>query len=209
MRHGSLESGIGMLINNGVKCQPYLLHLSMGQKRNPVYDKAYQLYLTGLSLQQVADNIGVTRQCVYKAFKKRGFALRGPNFQPIQEFDGKKFTLRNTGYFGSTTNERTLLHRYKWEYYNGKIPKGWDIHHKDENKWNNEISNFECLPKADHARIYTKRTGSIKVKCVQTGIVYNSLREAMDKTGIHRISIGRVCKRKQKTAGGFIWIYVK
>jgi len=127
----------------------------MGQKRKPVYDNAYQSYLDGLSLEQVANEIGVTRQCVYKAFKKRGYILRGPNFRPYQIYDGKKFTLRNTGYYSLSNDDRCLMHRYVWEKEKGIIPYGWDIHHLDENKANNVIENLECLPKTEHTSKYS------------------------------------------------------
>ena len=127
----------------------------MGRKRNPVYDNAYELYLSGLSLEQVAKRLKVTRQCVYKAFKKRSFQLRGPNFQPSQEYDGKKFTLRNNGYYAMTTDDRCLMHRYVWENEKGKIPDGWDIHHINEVKSDNRIENLECLPKSEHTRKYS------------------------------------------------------
>jgi hypothetical protein len=127
----------------------------MGRKRNPIYEEAYSLYLSGLSLQQVAKKINVTRQCVYQSFKKRGFKLRGINFQPFQEYDGKKFTLRNTGYYCLTTNDRILMHRYVWQKEKGKIPKGWDIHHINEDKTDNRIENLECLSKPEHTRKYS------------------------------------------------------
>jgi len=127
----------------------------MGRKRNPIYDQAYEMYLDGLSLEQVADELNVTRQCVYKAFVKRGFKLRGPNFRPYQFFDGKKFTLRNNGYYGLTTDDRILMHRYVYEFYNGRIPNGYDIHHKNELKHDNRIENLECLPKSEHTRLYS------------------------------------------------------
>ena len=127
----------------------------MGRNKIAVYDDAYELYLTGLSLAQVGATIGVTRQSVFKAFKKRGFSLRGVNFQPSQYFNGKKFTLRNHGYYALTTDDRCLMHRYVWEFHNGKIPIGYDIHHIDNNKAHNEIINFECLPKAEHTRKYS------------------------------------------------------
>jgi len=55
-------------------------------------------------------------------------------------------------YYGKRPNSkrRTLLHRDKWEFYNGKIPEGYHIHHKDENPLNNDLSNLECLSKVDH-----------------------------------------------------------
>jgi hypothetical protein len=127
----------------------------MGRKRKEIYDNAYSLYLSGLSLSQVADSLGVTRQCVYKAFKKRGLTLRGINYQPIQIYGDIKFTLRPNGYYSMTTNNRCLMHRYVWEHEVGKIPKGWDIHHKNGQKSDNRIENLECLPKAEHTRLYS------------------------------------------------------
>lgn len=127
----------------------------MGRKRNESYDKAYDLYLHGYSLEQVAKSMGVTRQCVYKAFKKRGLDLRGPNFRPFQEYNGLKFTLKNTGYYALSVNDRCLMHRYVWEKEKGKIPKGWDIHHINGIKSDNRIENLECLPKSEHTRKYS------------------------------------------------------
>ena len=46
------------------------------------------------------------------------------------------------------------LHRAVWEFYNGKIPKGYVVHHKDLNKDNNEIENLECISMADHNRLH-------------------------------------------------------
>lgn len=130
----------------------------MANKRNSIYDESYeQLYQHGLSLSQVAGRIGVTRQSVFKAFKNRGFALREQAARPEQFYDGKKFTLRNHGYYERTTGARTLLHRYIWTKEKGDIPPGWDVHHIDENKENNCIENFECLPKADHTRLHQKK----------------------------------------------------
>jgi hypothetical protein len=127
----------------------------MGRKLNGKYTKGYELYLSGLSLEAVGEELGVTRQSVYQAFKKRNLHLRGPKFRPMQEYDGKKFTLRNNGYYGLTTDDRVLMHRYVWEKINGQIPKGWDIHHINEDKSDNRIENMECLPKAEHTRKYS------------------------------------------------------
>lgn len=71
-------------------------------------------------------------------------------------FDGHKFTKeKKTGYYLKTTKPRTRLHIYVWEYYNGcKVPKGFDIHHKDKNKDNNDISNLECISRSRHNKIH-------------------------------------------------------
>ena len=127
----------------------------MGNKRNPIYDNAYELYLSGMSLQQVACELGVTRQCVYKAFKKRNLILRGTNFKPYQYYDNKKFTLRPSGYYALTIDDRMLMHRYVWEKEIGKIPDGYDIHHKNNDRSDNSIDNLECLLKAEHTKLYS------------------------------------------------------
>ena len=45
---------------------------------------------------------------------------------------------------------RGLLHRHVWEFHNGPIPKGHQIHHKDGNCLNNDISNLACLSTKEH-----------------------------------------------------------
>lgn len=120
--------------------------------KNKKYQEMYAEYKKGFSLEQVGKMFGITRQSVYIGFKRRNYKLRKPRQLPYQYFDGKKFTLRNHGYYGLTRGKRTLMHRYVWEYHNGKIPKGHDLHHKDHNKTNNKIENLELYSKAEHAR---------------------------------------------------------
>ena len=67
-------------------------------------------------------------------------------------FNGLKFTRDDkSGYFLNSTN-RLRLHRYVWEYHNGEIPKGLQIHHVDEDKRNNEIDNLQLTTTSDHLR---------------------------------------------------------
>jgi sugar lactone lactonase YvrE len=70
--------------------------------------------------------------------------------QKYQHFNGIKFTRdEKTGYYLNSTI-RKRLHRYVWEFYNGKIPEGYQIHHKDKDKSNNDISNLELMPFSAH-----------------------------------------------------------
>lgn len=45
-----------------------------------------------------------------------------------------------------------LLHRYIWEKYNGKIPSGYQIHHKDKNRRNYNLNNLELVKTSEHHR---------------------------------------------------------
>ena len=38
--------------------------------------------------------------------------------------------------------KRYLKHRYVWEQHNGKIPDGYEVHHRDLNTHNNDIFNL-------------------------------------------------------------------
>lgn len=115
----------------------------------------YETYQAGKSLEEVAVKFGITRQSVYAAFKVRGYELRPKREHlPCIVFDGNKYTKMNSGYYRKTDGNRSLMHRDIWEHHNGPIPDGWDIHHKDENKQNNDLDNFECLPKDEHAKLH-------------------------------------------------------
>ena len=47
-----------------------------------------------------------------------------------------------------------LLHHYVWELYNGPVPEGYNVHHKNENTLCNCIPNLELLTRADHSRLH-------------------------------------------------------
>lgn len=79
----------------------------------------------------------------------------------IAIFDGKTFRRdKKTGYYLSSKSvkngKRQRLHIYVWEKYNGDIPEGFHIHHKDFDKTNNEINNLIALSKAEHLSIHAK-----------------------------------------------------
>lgn len=69
-------------------------------------------------------------------------------------FNGIKYTRdEETGYYlNSTTRKR--LHRAVYEFHYGEIPDGFDIHHIDQNKNNNEAENLRLLSKEDHKKIH-------------------------------------------------------
>lgn len=79
----------------------------------------------------------------------------------IMIYKGKKYYISKQGYY--TRDERSgnkrktlLLHRIIWEDNFGAIPEGFHIHHKDENRINNDINNLECVSLSHHASHHRK-----------------------------------------------------
>ena len=118
------------------------------------YARMYRQYLEGFSLEQVGRMEGMTRQSVYAGFRVRNYELRKKRRLPYQTFNGVKFTPRNHGYLARTDGDRKLMHRYVWEYYNGAIPAGYDIHHVNHDRQDNRIENLELYTKSEHARMF-------------------------------------------------------
>ena len=48
-----------------------------------------------------------------------------------------------------------MLHRYVWIKHNGDIPEGYSVHHIDENKENNNISNLRLMTNGSHTTLHT------------------------------------------------------
>ena len=73
-------------------------------------------------------------------------------------FNGRLYYLRESqGYYYAPRKDRTgcdTLHRMVYIHYNGEIPKGYCIHHKDGNKGNNDISNLECVKSSEHSHYH-------------------------------------------------------
>lgn len=144
-----------------------------GASRRLRYDglatQMYEAYQCGLSLEDVGKLFGKRRQAVYDMLRVRGLPLRTKVFLPVVEFNGRKYTIKPDGYFRATEGDRSLLHRDMWEFYVGPIHDGWDVHHKDENKSNNTIENYECLPKGDHTRIHNPMQPTVVKFCAHCG----------------------------------------
>lgn len=69
-----------------------------------------------------------------------------------------KYYLANNGYYTLSSKEyyKKLLHRVIWEDNYGEIPKGYVVHHKDEDKLNNDIENLELMSLKEHGSMHHK-----------------------------------------------------
>lgn len=74
--------------------------------------------------------------------------------EKTQYFMGYRFTRGKEGTYYRCAKLKKRMHIFVWEYYNGVIPKGYEIHHKDFDKSNNDISNLELLTISEHRKLH-------------------------------------------------------
>lgn len=56
---------------------------------------------------------------------------------------------------GGRAGKLRLEHHVVWETANGPIPDGFEIHHIDHNKQNNDLENLQLLSASDHQRMHS------------------------------------------------------
>ena len=84
------------------------------------------------------------------------------------------------------------------------------VNHKDENKQNNRVENLEWCSHSYNNSYGTRTKRTCKpVKCIETGMIYNSTVQAGKSTGINRVYITNCCNNKRLSAGSYHWEYVK
>ena len=70
-----------------------------------------------------------------------------------QRFNGTIYHKDKGGHFLYSN----MIHRDVWRYYHGEIPIGCEIHHDNENKEDNTISNLQLLTKSEHRALHNRR----------------------------------------------------
>ena len=98
-------------------------------------------------------------------------------------FDGLSFRRdKRTGYFlNSTIHKR--LHVYVWEHYNGEVPKGYHIHHKDHDKNNNEIENLVLLSAHEHQKLHGNSWSEERKEWARQNLIDNARPKASEWHG--------------------------
>lgn len=108
--------------------------------------------------------------------------------------------------------KKKYIHRLVAEAFISNPNNYKEVNHKDENKQNNNANNLEWCTRKYNCNYGTKNEKTSK-KVVQYDKVmnkineYKSISEASKKTKVFISSISAVCKKKRKTAGGYIWRY--
>ena len=104
-----------------------------------------------------------------------------------------------------------LVHRLVAFAFLPEIYNKTEINHKDGNKLNNCVDNLEWVTRTENllhaAHILKKGKTPMKVKCVETSVIYNTLYEAAKANNCIHTHICACCKGKRKTTGGYHWEY--
>ena len=108
------------------------------------------------------------------------------------------------------------IHRLVAEAFIPNINNLPQVNHKDENKGNNNVENLEWCT-ISYNNTYNGRAKKIglkhrnshpsckKVKNIDTGEIFNSIRAAARAFNINAMGINYCIKGKQKTAAGYRW----
>lgn len=156
----------------------------------PGYEGLYQI-----------SNLGNIKGC-----KRQG--ADGGIIRPAKRKDGYlQVHLRKNG-----KGKMLLVHRLVASAFLPLVDGKHQVNHKDGNRSNNASNNLEwCTAKENtlHAHDVLKKN-TRQVLCVETGVVYPSIRNAARSIGYDNATIQRICAGKgiSKTAKGFHWVYV-
>ena len=107
--------------------------------------------------------------------------------EKTQRFAGFTFRERKDGHYWYNLG----LHQLVWFYYTGVMSgDNLDVHHKDRNPANNDISNLQLLTASEHAKLHSHFATEVERICEYCGKIYRS-------TG--RNGLNRFCSRKCRT----------
>lgn len=104
---------------------------------------------------------------------------------------------------GGRKGKMRLLHHVVWEAAHGNIPEGYEIHHIDCNKKNNDLENLELLTVSDHQKTHSPYFGKLNGEWVRIckyckTIAKPKLRPTCDDCRARMARIERRTKRAQQ-----------
>lgn len=122
--------------------------------------------------------------------------------------------LENSGYYSlhlkakNGKSKKEYIHRLVALAFKDNPHNYPEVHHIDANPLNNCADNLEWITHQSNLN-QKERLEKIskKIKCIETGECFNSIKEAAAAKKISAGHIGEVCKGKRKTCGGYHWQY--
>lgn len=120
-----------------------------------------QLYEDGDTIYTLAKIYGVGRMTILRRLRAAGVKIRKVGVLLGSHRAGGPLFGDSAGYLQTTdrNNKTCRIHRACWEAYNGLIPKGFDIHHINNDKIDNCIENLDCMLRSKHGKLHGRNKG--------------------------------------------------
>ena len=83
-----------------------------------------------------------------------------------------------------------------------------EVNHLDENRANNHVNNLQWTTSSEnkkHSPAIGKHKQFTKIRCVETGEIYDSCAAAARAVGVHTYCINCCVNGTQKTSAGYHW----
>lgn len=122
----------------------------------------------------------------------------------IKPFKPSKSDYLCVNLYKDNTRKAFLVHRLVAEAYIPNPDNLPQVNHKDEVKTHNWINNLEWCD----AKYNIRYSHGKKVKCIETGEIFNSAAEAGEAVNRNKWNISAACAGIQKTCGGYHWQYI-
>ena len=113
-------------------------------------------YLEGKTLKDIAKKLDCSYQCVRNNFKNRGLKIMTLSDAGLRSKRLKRGTTGRTRSMIKINGKRYLRSHYNWCVANNYpfVPKGFTIHHIDNNRHNDEPNNLALLPQDYHKSLH-------------------------------------------------------